>query len=71
MSKIITTDSHRWLNGQASVDSLPLAENKIGTVSPVMSRLTPGLLATKVGVHRLMEMWSFSDSKEIVYLSCI
>jgi hypothetical protein len=26
-SKIITTDSHCWLNGQASVDSSPLVKN--------------------------------------------
>jgi hypothetical protein len=32
---------HCWLNGQASVGFLPLAEIKIGAVSPAMSRLTP------------------------------
>jgi hypothetical protein len=29
ISKIITTDLHCWLNGQASVGFLPLAENKL------------------------------------------
>jgi hypothetical protein len=31
-------------------------KDQSGAVSPAMSRLTPGLLAAKVGVHRLMEM---------------
>jgi hypothetical protein len=29
ISKIITTDLHRWLNGQASVTFLPLVELKV------------------------------------------
>jgi hypothetical protein len=29
MSNIITADLHCWLNGQASVGYLPLAENKL------------------------------------------